>query len=339
MVLRSLSLAIAMLLLVVTLPVGAVVAGNQKPRPPEQPEEGPGSPSAEFSGVRTEQVASGATGYWLLVPTDANAEPVLDESLPLVIFLHGFAALDPTSYGAWLEHIVRRGAIVVYPTYQSEDRPIGVGDQYLPNVRTGLRTALDALAAEHPDAVDPNRVAVAGHSAGGLLAVQYALTAAGEDLPVPTALMTMTPGGCGECGSLAAILDMPSDLPGALVPETLALLFEVVDDRVVGDGAGRRIWRTLTQLPEDQRDHVVLASDDYGNPPLVAEHNTPQTFESGQLNALDYWSTWKLFDALMSCSFDDEDCAYALGRGEAQTSMGDWSDGQPVVPLTVTDDF
>ncbi len=309
------------------------------PAQPEQLTDGPGGSSVIYPGVQTEQREAGIAGYWLLLPTDADGDAVLDDHLPLVIFLHGFSAIDPISYGAWLDHIVHRGAIVVYPIYQSDDQFIGGADQFLPNVRTAVRSAIADLSTDSPDALDLSRVALAGHSAGGLLAVQYALSASEENLPVPTALMTLMPGGCAECGSLAAVLQIPSDLSGDLAPDTLALLFNAQVDDVVGQGASRRIWRSLEQLPKDQRDHVVLTSDAHGSPPLVAEHNTPQTIEPGQPDAFDYLSIWKLFDGLMSCSFDREDCGYDLGGGDDQTSMSEWDDGVPVTPLTVTDGF
>ena len=317
----------------------ALTATGTAPTQPEQPSDGPGGSSVVYPGVQTQQREAGVTGYWLLVPTDAGGNAVLDGRLPLVIFLHGFSAIDPAAYAAWLDHIVQRGAVVIYSIYQSNDQFIGGSDRFLPNVRTAVRSAVDDISNAWPDALDLSRVALAGHSVGGLLAVQYALTASDQDLPVPTALMTLMPGGCGECGSLAAVLQIPSDLTGDLAPDTLALLFNAQVDDVVGEGASRRIWRSFEQLPADQRDRVVLTSDAHGSPPLVAEHNTPETIGSGQPDAFDYLGIWKLFDGLMSCSFDDEDCDYALGGGTGQTSMGNWDDGIPVTPLNVTDGF
>ncbi len=335
---RSLVAALIAVMLLGGAYPGLAMAGSF-PTPPAQPTDGPGGSDVAYPGVQTEQREAGVTGYWLIVPTDANGTPVLDAHLPLVIFLHGFSAIDPVSYGAWLDHIAQRGAIVVYPIYQSDDQFIAGTDRYLPNARMAIRSAIDELGDASPDALDPDRVAVAGHSAGGLLATQYALTASEEGLPVPTVLMTLMPGGCGECGSLAAVLRMPSDLSGDLDPDTLAILFNAASDDVVGEGASQRIWRSLEQLPEDQRDHVTLTSDDHGSPALVSEHNTPQTDGTGQPDDFDYGAIWKLFDGLMSCAFDDSDCSYALGGGDDQTSLGDWSDGVPVTPLTVTDTF
>ena len=58
----------------------------------------------------------------------------------------------------------------------------------------------------------------------------------------------------------------------------------------------------------------------------------------GTLDALDWYGTWKLLDALMACSFDGTWCEYALGNTPEQRFMGVWSDGVPVIELNVTDD-
>ena len=335
MVPRTLLVVLVSLLLLAAQPEASGSSASP-PSPPTQPADGPGGSSVRYSGVRTTQAEQGPDGYWLLVPTDGD-RPVLDQSLPLVIFLHGFSAVDPVAYGAWLDHIVQHGAIVIYPSYQAADAFVSGTDRYLANTQTAVRAAVARLRADSLDAIDLDRVALAGHSVGGWLAAQYALTAADAGLPVPTALLSMMPGGCGLCGSVAAALQIPSDLSGELDPDTHALLFGVTSDPVVGTGASDRIWRSFSQLPADQRDRLVLSSDAHGEPPLVAEHNTPQTIIAGQPDAFDYGVTWKLFDALMSCSFDGTDCDTALGGGAAQTSIGRWSDGQPVVPLTESD--
>jgi hypothetical protein len=45
---------------------------------------------------------------------------------------------------------------------------------------------------------------------------------------------------------------------------------------------------------------------------------------------------WKLGDALADCAAYQMECAAAIGGGIQQTSMGWWSDGVPIHPLTVT---
>jgi len=37
---------------------------------------------------------------------------------PLIVFNHGWSAFFPIAYKAWIEHLVKRGNIIVYPRYQ-----------------------------------------------------------------------------------------------------------------------------------------------------------------------------------------------------------------------------
>jgi hypothetical protein len=55
------------------------------------------------------------------------------------------------------------------------------------------------------------------------------------------------------------------------------------------------------------------------------------------INALDYYGTWKLFDALCDAAFTGKNREYALGNTPQQRFMGLWSDGTPVKELIVTD--
>jgi hypothetical protein len=52
---------------------------------------------------------------------------------------------------------------------------------------------------------------------------------------------------------------------------------------------------------------------------------------------MDYFGTWKLFDALTDAAFNGKNREYALGNTSQQRFMGVWSDGVPVKELKVTD--
>jgi hypothetical protein len=68
----------------------------------------------------------------------------------------------------------------------------------------------------------------------------------------------------------------------------------------------------------------------------------PQTSRRARLdtmmvNALDFYGTWKLFDALCDAAFYSKNREYALGNTPQQRFMGLWSDGTRVKELIVTD--
>ena len=125
-------------------------------------------------------------------------------------------------------------------------------------------------------------------------------------------------------------------------------------------------------MPASNKDFVMLVTDTHGTPGLMASHraptahdkaydngegvsggpavaenpsrvgDTPQTsrrarLDSMMVNALDFYGTWKLFDALCDAAFYNKNREYALGNTPQQRFMGIWSDGKPVKELKVTD--
>ena len=108
---------------------------------------------------------TGARSYWIFEP----AEPT-PEKAPVVVFHHGWLAINPGVYGAWIEHLAQSGRIVIFPKYQTDfsTRPA----EFLPNAVAAVRDALDVLETA-PGHVRPDRdrFAIVGHSAGGNLSV------------------------------------------------------------------------------------------------------------------------------------------------------------------------
>jgi len=285
-----------------------------------------------------EQIPAGEieADYWLFVPSDplpgttAAAEP-----LPLIIFGHSYTLRDPVYYLAWIEHLVRRGAVVLYLEYQA-DAPDVPWDYavYRQNFLDDVRSALATLEHEGVP-IDPARVAAVGHSVGGVLAVDYAASAAAEELPVPAAVMAAAPG-CGKC----RVADLDA------VPATTRVLLVIAadDSDPTGEGIVEQIWSGLSAVPLEQRDIVTVVSDTHGAPWLLATHEQAEAASPNDAayaaiapDALDWYGTWKWLDALMGCAFDEEWCEYALGNTTEQRFMGTWSDGVLVMEAEVTD--
>ena len=327
-ILAPLVCVIAVLL---SLPVSAAIqpATPVTPTPPTQPATGPGGSNYAYDSVLFSEYGKVAGGYLLFEPADPHAggTPVATAALPIVLFLsaccEGDNLNDVTDNGApwlaWIEHLVRHGAVVVFPRYDPHDP--------MPGVLTAVRTALAELnRSDHPT-TDPTRFVAVGHSFGAMLAVQYAASAAGEGLPVPVAIMSNVPG----WGDLPRVFETPE-----AVPSSTLLLVLVADDDY--QAMALEIWARLDQIPASHKDFVVLHSDKHGAPPLIADHGTPATDVFGTLNALDWYGTWKFLDALMACSFDGTWCEYALDNTPEQRFLGTWSDGIPVREPFVTDD-
>lgn len=313
---------------------------------PLQPATGPGGAELAFDGILAQHYgpqpdgAAEPVGYWLFEPTRPRT-PEASRPLPLVLFLHGFDLIDPESYHVWIDHIVRRGAIVIYPDYQAANLPFTrptISEVYQsapPLIVTVVNDALTQLAGAGHAEPDPSKLAVVGHSLGATLGADFAGRAT-PGLPEPDLLFLMMPGCPPDC-DLSHIARIPTT--------TRVLVLVGADDTVAGEDPAKRIWAELGQIPDDHKDFIRLQSDDHGQPPLPADHFVSLTTQFvlsgtafGELNGFDWYGTWKWLDALMRCSFANQDCSVALGNTPAQRFMGTWSDGMPVAEAQVTDD-
>jgi acetyl esterase/lipase len=163
--------------------------------------------------------------------TATIVRPDVDGRVPVVLFLHGWGATRPRFYRPWIDHLAHEGNAVIYPRYQDSfvDQP----SEVLGNALAGIRLALRRIDEE------PGSLVVAGHSAGGALAADYAAIARTAKLPVPVAVFSAYPG-----RTLRRIrVGIPEIDPARIAPDTEVVALAGADDRVVGSRVARRIAR------------------------------------------------------------------------------------------------
>ncbi|MBX3738516.1 MAG: alpha/beta hydrolase [Candidatus Didemnitutus sp.] len=333
------------------------------PTPPAQPATGPGGADYAYANVASHSTGEGGDDVTIFWPEKSTAE-----NLPVIVFTHGWGAMKPEHYLAWIHHLVRHGAFVLYPRYQKSLRAPSA--DFTPNAVAGVKRGLEWLATQKQlPRADLTRLATVGHSAGGVLAANLVIALPAAGLPAPKAAMCVEPAVLERDGKPLVPL---SDL--AKIPATTLLLTLSGDrDTLVGDIGARRIYESATAVPAANKDWLELRSDDHGAPALVATHRAPaaplpgytppkreepkgfirkriaekakerlaergldldsSTQEPPVTDALDYYGTWKLFDALCASAFENKFRDAALGGGPAQLDMGKWSDGTPVKPL------
>ncbi len=294
----------------------------EPPTPPQQPPDGPGGSNYTHGGIRQSRYGFGSRQFWIFEPT--NPTP---SSAPLIVFNHGWSAIFPIFYKAWIEHLVKRGSIVVYPRYQFG--PLIGSRTATQNAIYAVKQAIALLQDGTHVTPDLERFAIVGHSLGGGITAEMATLAAHEGLPFPQAVMPVQPFVRGDT--------MMKDFQ-AIPAETLLLVVVGENDTIVGNSSGALIFSTATQVPLDRKDFIIQRTDRYGEPPLVADHIAPVCIPGdSSVDAMDFYSTWKLFDALTDYAFYGINGEYCLGDTPQQRFMGYWSDGTPVRELTVTD--
>ena len=330
---------------------------SQNATPPLQAKSGPGSSQYVHASVIKNRYGKGGTEYWIFEPDSPKPR-----TAPVIVFLHGWGGMNPLYYGAWVDHLVKRGNIVIYPRYQANLlSPI---KDFTPNTISAVKDAVARLQTEKGHVTpDFNKFATVGHSLGGLLAANVAALAAESKLPRVGAVMAVEPG----------ITEAPISVPLAdlkkIPSETLLLAIAGDQDTLVRDVDAKRIYYESTRISADNKDFILMVSDSHGTPVLQASHRAPtamdKSYDNGEgvggspsgaadrignvqlsrrvrpetmlINALDYYGTWKLFDALTDAAFTGKNREYALGNTPQQRFMGVWSDGVPVKELKVTD--
>jgi pimeloyl-ACP methyl ester carboxylesterase len=321
-------------------------AGDTSAKPPLQPASGPGGANHAHARVIGREVRGGAQGWWLFTPADPTPAQA-----PVVVFLHGWGAMNPRVYRGWIDHIVRRGMIVVFPNYQ--DSLFTHTATFLPNAIAGISGALADLSTStiHPDL---SHIAVVGHSAGGLLSAEVAARAAAENLPPFRVVMPVEPGDGDRGGARRS--SIPSiDVGG--IPASALLVVVGAEDRLAGEKLGLKLYDQAVRVPAANKNVVELQSDYHGTPALIANHAAPAAIldpkkndtvnqasnlfpqrdlrNKDSIDAIDWYGPWKLFDALCDAAFSGAHRDVALGGTPAQLGMGVWSDGIAVKPMRV----
>ncbi|HEU4657135.1 MAG TPA: alpha/beta hydrolase fold domain-containing protein [Capillimicrobium sp.] len=207
--------------------------------------------STPVTGIERLDVGNGARSAVVFRPRGGPQPP------PGVLFLHGWGGVDPTYYRAWIRHLVRQGNEVIYPRYQTG--AVSLPGLALPNAIAGTRAALRRAP------IAPGSLVVAGHSAGGAMAADYAAVAAGRGLPPARAVFAIYPG-----RRLKGVpLGIPEVDPARIPAGTQLLALAGARDTVVGAATARRTVARATRVPASAK-RFVLVRD-----PRVSEHLAP----------------------------------------------------------------
>ena len=316
--------------------LGPTLDPSAQPAQPAQPAGGPGGSAYVHQTVVFTDHADDPDGYWLFTPAD----PVPDTAQVLV-FLHGYGGYNPMIYGGWIDHLVKRGHVVIYPRYQKDmwhPRP----SQFAPNSAKAIRDALGYLQTTNT-VIDTSHFSIVGHSYGGVIGADLTANWTDYGIPKPKSLFLVSPGtGPLKGGRLSSYEGLAEDLKLLVITST--------GDRVVGDEFGRLVYETATNTTE--RNYLVQDRDDHGSPAVSNGHNESYSlnlaYDNGATNwtskrarrightgAVDYFGYWKLYDALLVYTRTSKQRAYAFGDTPEQRSLGVWADGTAIKPLWV----
>lgn len=310
--------AIAAAIMLASFSASAIAASQ-----PPQPTTGPGGSTLPYSSTVTTARANPSNddlSYWIITPTGWVGGGTAPTKLPLVVFVHGFSQNQPANYASWINHIARQGNVVIFPKYQNFFTFSAA--VWTPNAISSVK---DALSKPFPS-IPPDTtlgMIIVSHSAGGLVSMNMANRYAANGLPKPTALVLAAP-----------YFDPAIDASLSGIPATARVLCMVGNvDTNVGRKGCDALWDRGAHIVS--RDYVWIFSDSHGTPALTADHYIAADSQ-GPINAFDWNALWKFSDAMQTCVLGGTDCAYIDGGGPLETSLGLWSDGVPVIPMSVS---
>ena len=303
---------------------------------PRQPRRGPGGSAVEHADWRVSEGGTGADAWYAFEPIDP-----LPRSAPVAVMLHGY--YEFAGYGQlheFIRHTVLRGAIVIYPRWQTGTAAPCPGPYDIePCMRSAVAGIKGALGYLHADRtrVQPKtrRTIYFGHSFGGIITTNLANRYRKLGVPKPRAVFLDDPHDGGLKDHEEGALD---DSLAGIPRHTLFVCHSGAEGVLAEAGKAasscNAVFAKLRQIPSRDKSLVMTRPDHHGKPPLTSRHGVCTSYP-GRADAYDRSFCWRTFDALRTASTDGRHRAYALGQTAKHTDLGAWSDGIAVVPLEV----
>ena len=328
-------LALVAAALALAAPTGTSQAAVTQPK---QPASGPGGSDYPHGDWRVHAGGSGNVAFYVFEPIRPRPRRA-----PLAIVMHGYYEFAGYStMEALIRHTVRQGNVVIYPRWQTSvaspcPGPFDI-EPCLASAVTAIRGGIAYLRAGSRR-VQPRlaQTSYFGFSFGGIITANLTNRYRALHLPRPRAIFLDDP----HDGGLTAPGEPALDDSLAGIPAGVKLQCHSGADGVIA-GPGKAgsscnaVFPKLGHVPRRNKDLVLTHTDRHGTPPLSSGHGVC----AGRIAAADAYDwnfCWKVWDALRSCAYRGTDCGYALGDTRRHRSMGRWSDGVAVTPLTIRD--
>lgn len=306
-------------------------------KPPGAPVSGYGSPESYITDQIIETVrgrGDDGTRTWIYEPGVMKA----GDKAPVVVFLHGFAALRPYVYRTHIAHLVKQGNIVIFPQFQISEGPGVLAESGLKGVvdqsqwaRRAVAATQDALAFLGSKA-DQDQLYIYSHSLGGLIASAWQYYGG----PQPARYVLAHPAFDSQAGQPAFVQALVKIDPIKWQETSHAITAPVTilhgEDDKIAPITQSELFVAQLQAQGIPFQLYKALRDTYGNPNLSPNHCAPcdklnpvpsnlKLFGvSFELNALDYRYYFAAMDAIVA----------GQGEGPLLFDMGTWSNGRAV---------
>ena len=269
-----------------------------------------------YQDILVSSVGSGEKRAYIFQPDAENLS-----KLPVVLLLHGWRGTNPKNFGALIDLMVRRGAVVIYPVYQEEGEKTSP-QRIAGNAAESIQAAFAMLEKNQPQLIDKSKTLYWGFSMGASLSMRFALQSPALGLPKPTAMVLVGPGEPHHVVRGAAASPITGDIE-SLSPTIPTFIITGNADNSIGVPTARAWSQRLCHLPSTHRKLLLLPSDGENGQRIAAGHGSPGApdsrfdfpdatqavpprikanrgfEESPSLNQLDFYGYWRVSMAML----------------------------------------
>ena len=269
-----------------------------------------------YQDILVSSVGSGEKRAYIFQPDAENLS-----KLPVVLLLHGWRGTNPKNFGALIDLMVRRGAVVIYPVYQEEGEKTSP-QRIAGNAAESIQAAFAMLEKNQPQLIDKSKTLYWGFSIGASLSMRFALQSPALGLPKPTAMVLVGPGEPHHVVRGAAASPITGDIE-SLSPTIPTFIITGNADNSIGVPTARAWSQRLCHLPSTHRKLLLLPSDGENGQRIAAGHGSPGApdsrfdfpdatqavpprikanrgfEESPSLNQLDFYGYWRVSIAML----------------------------------------
>lgn len=286
----------------VLLFVSLTALGQTYTGPIPKPTSGYGSDGSYTVGTQSFRNPNFPTKNVVIYHPEGITSPV-----PTIFYSHAYGGSDPDNISGFLNFVASKGYAVVFVPYQTFG--VSVADRY-----SNLLSGFIKAAHDYPGIIDTTQVGFVGHSFGG--GASFA-----------NAYHCFTTLNWGQSGRFLFAMAQwysynitQTELES--FPDDVKLLTIVYENDETNDlRMANDIFNTMTSIPASEKDYLRVQSSTIGGYDYIAGHTLPN---NSLFDALDYYSYYRLFDAMCDYVFNDnlEGKDVALGNGSSnQVSM------------------
>lgn len=241
---------------------------------------------------------------------------------PVIFYSHPYGGENKEYNRGLFEFIAKKGYVVVFVPYPTND--VSIDHRYLT-----LWTGFTKAVAGYPNIIDSLKVGFMGHSFGGGASVGLAYKAFNERNwgKEGRFLFTMAPWYSYQI-SQEQLTDFPVNTK---------LITQVYDEDVINDHRMAIDIYNSINIPASEKDFYYFRSSTVAGYRYATGHMLPNSRSA--YDAYDYYGVYRLLDALIDYSFNNNSDAkkIALGNGSVEQITMPGYNGEFMAPLEVTD--